>query len=77
MDLMGNVHLHYNQPLSVSLFWSVSDFCGYCYQLFSQRGYQIIEILCLEILEGTLVYGGFSGGPICWGDLHRKDNGGT
>ena len=29
---------------------------------FSQRGYEIIELLCFEILGGTLVYGGFSGG---------------
>ena len=56
--------LDYYQPLSVSLFWSVIDISEYC-QLFSQRGYEIIELLCFEILGGDL--------GVCWifwGDLY-------
>ena len=42
-------------------------FVGITINSFSQRGYEIIELLCFEILGGTLVYGGFSGGTYMLG----------
>ena len=42
-------------------------FVGIIINSFSQRGYEIIELLCFEILGGTLVYGGFSGGTYMLG----------
>ena len=41
-------------------------FVGITINSFSQRGYEIIELLCFEILGGTLMYGGFSGGTGFW-----------
>ena len=49
-------------------------FVGITINSFSQRGYEIIELLCFEVLGGPWCMVDFLGGPICWGDLHRKDN---